>query len=245
MKILEKIVKNALKKKGLRIVREDKFNRQQAQVEFSDRVFRNATGSRSQLFQDLFVLSETNGKEDGFFVEFGATNGVDLSNTYLLEKRYGWTGILAEPARYWGEQLRKNRNVTIDFRCVWSESGKKLEFNETESRELSTIDVFSSRDAHAGRRESGLRYYIETVSLLDLLKQNNAPQVIDYLSIDTEGSELDILSAFDFSKYDIKIITCEHNYTSDREKIHLLLTANGYQRKYTDLSFFDDWYVRE
>ena len=51
--------------------------------------------SRSQLRQDLFVIFELKGKKRGYFVEFGATNGIDLSNTYLLETEFSWTGILA------------------------------------------------------------------------------------------------------------------------------------------------------
>tara|TARA_B100000242_G_C42645512_1_gene303440 strand:- start:264 stop:500 length:237 start_codon:yes stop_codon:yes gene_type:complete len=78
-----------------------------------------------------------------------------------------------------------------------------------------------------------------------MLKKHNAPKTIDYLSIDTEGSEFEILSNFDFDEYDIKIITCEHNYTSMREKIFDLLSAQGYERKYSEFSLFDDWYVRK
>ena len=63
--------------------------------------------------------------------------------------------------------------------------------------------------------------------LLDLLAAHNCPREIDYLSIDTEGSELPILNAFDFSKYDIKIVTVEHNYCEpDRQQIHDLLFAD-------------------
>ena len=58
---------------------------------------------------------------------------------------------------------------------------------------------------------------VETISLNDLLKKFNAPKYIDYLSIDTEGSEFEILSSLDFSKY-ISVITCEHNYSSKRKK---------------------------
>jgi hypothetical protein len=56
--------------------------------------------SKSQLKQDLFVLAELDFKSNGFFVEFGATNGIDLSNTHLLENEFGWGGILAEPAKF-------------------------------------------------------------------------------------------------------------------------------------------------
>jgi hypothetical protein len=61
-------------------------------------VMRALPHSTAQLRQDLFVLSFLQCKSDGFFVEFGATNGIDWSNTHLLETQYGWNGILAEPA---------------------------------------------------------------------------------------------------------------------------------------------------
>ena len=80
--------------------------------------------------------------------------------------------------------------------------------------------------------------------MLDLLEKYNAPKTIDYLSIDTEGSEYEILSVFDFDAFDIRVITCEHNYTPMREQLFELLTKNGYERKYSELSLFDDWYVR-
>lgn len=245
MKIVKKIVKNELKKRGLAAIEDSQLVSLNSFKNFSNLLFRDIVGSQSQLYQDLFILLETKAKRDGFFVEFGATNGIELSNTYLLEKEYGWTGILAEPARCWHQQLKNNRISKLDFRCVWKESGQKLEFNETNSPELSTINSFSSCDNHSSSRADGARYSVETVSLVDLLKQNSAPKTIDYLSIDTEGSELEILSAFDFSMYDVKIISCEHNYTPNREEIHSLLTANGYTRKYAEISYFDDWYVKE
>ena len=78
----------------------------------------------------------------------------------------------------------------------------------------------------------------------DLLVKYNAPKIIDYLSIDTEGSEFNILNNFDFNKYKFRIITCEHNFTPNKNKIHKLLTKNGYVKKHSSLvSFVDDWYV--
>lgn len=201
--------------------------------------------SRSQLGQDIFVLSELGFKKNGFFVEFGAANGIDLSNTYFLEKEFRWTGILSEPATIWHDQLKKNRSCWVDTDCVWEISGQKIEFNETVVAELSTINRFSSGDLHSGARKGGRTYKVSTVSLNDLLTRYDAPPVIDYLSIDTEGSELAILSSFDFKKTKIRVITCEHNYTPMRDKIFDLLTGNGYTRKYEQISKFDDWYVLE
>ena len=203
----------------------------------------NLSYSKSQLRQDLFVLSELGFQKEGFFVEFGATNGIDLSNTYILEKRFGWTGILAEPAEMWQKDLRKNRKANIETKCVWKSSGENIVFNETEVGELSTVDSFSDTDKHKKSRKSGKRYTVETIALLDLLDKFEAPKLIDYLSIDTEGSEYEILKNFDFDKYKFRVITCEHNYTSKREKIFDLLTKNGYARKFEEISKFDDWYV--
>lgn len=200
--------------------------------------------SKSQLKQDVFVLLQTGFKTNGFFVEFGATNGVELSNTHLLEKEFGWNGILAEPAICWHDDLVKNRTASICTKCVWRNSGELLTFNMVSDAELSTIAEFNNRDNHSKSRSNGSCYQVETISLLDLLMLNNAPENIDYLSIDTEGSEFEILMAFDFDKYDIKIITCEHNYTDDRDKIYKLLSGHGYTRLFEGLSKWDDWYVR-
>ena len=200
--------------------------------------------SRAQFRQDLFVMGELGFKQGGYFVEFGATNGVDLSNTYLLEQEFAWTGILAEPARCWHEPLRANRACAVDTHCVWSHTGLHLGFVEVmEVAELSTLRSLSALDMHAPVRECHQSYEVETIALNDLLKQYQAPARMDYLSIDTEGSELQILQHLDFDRYRFNIITCEHNFTPAREQIHALLTQRGYVRKYKEVSKVDDWYV--
>jgi FkbM family methyltransferase len=200
--------------------------------------------SRAQLFQDLFVLFSLSQKRDGFFVEFGATDGVELSNTLLLERSYDWSGILAEPAKCWHESLRMNRKCVIDTRCVWTKSGEVVEFNEVADRELSTITKYSNHDGHSVSRRAGKKYPVESVSLEDLLGSNGAPNRIDYLSVDTEGSELDILRAFNFNKYDVRMITVEHNFTMNRDAIRILLESRGFSRVFENFSMWDDWYRR-
>lgn len=211
--------------------------------------FENLPNSKSQLGQDLFALSRLGFKRNGFFVEFGATNGINLSNSYLLETKFNRNGILAEPAKLWHSSLKKNRSASIEIDCVWKSTGETLLFNEInngQDGELSTIDCFSGNDYHQKvRKASGNKYEVKTISLSDMLKKYNAPKNIDYLSIDTEGSEFEILKAFNFDEYKIKVITCEHNFTSNRDKIHNLLSSNGYKRIFTELSLWDDWYEKK
>lgn len=210
---------------------------------FLDYCRRNLHLSKSQIFQDLFVLFQTGEKRGGYFVEFGAGDGLFLSNTHLLEKQFGWSGILAEPARAWHPRLQQTRGCSIDHRCVWDRSGERLEFNETAEPEYSTVVQYSASDRHSAKREKGHRYLVETVSLIDLLQRNKAPRLIDYLSIDTEGSELEILKAFDFDRYDVRLISVEHNYTGIRLDICRLLQSQGFTRKFETVSQWDDWYV--
>ena len=118
-------------------------------------------------------------------------------------------------------------------------------FNETTNPSLSTVASLRYDDwAREIREISDNNYTIETISLVDLLKKYNAPKIIDYLSIDAEGSEFDILSNFDFDKYQFRVITCEHNNTEMRQRIFKLLIAHGYVRKFDDLSQFEDWYIK-
>jgi FkbM family methyltransferase len=205
----------------------------------------NSMNSHAQLFQDLLVVFLMKGKRDGFFVEFGATNGRDLSNTSVLEEHFGWKGILAEPAKCWHGALKANRRAAIDTRCVWSETGAQLEFKETEIAELSTLSDLVDKDSNRAGRVKGMTYSVETVSLNDLLKTYSAPREIDYLSIDTEGSELSILQTFNFADYNIQIMTVEHNFVEpNRQEVFKLLSHNGFMRLFEPLSKFDDWYVK-
>ena len=210
-----------------------------------DKIMQLWSQSKAQLKQDIFVLIHLNFKKEGFFVEFGATNGIDLSNTYLLESKFNWNGILAEPSKGWHKNLMENRSCYICTDCVWSKSNELIDFNQVENQELSTISLYNNSDSHKETRTVGTNYKVKTISLNELLKRYHAPKVIDYLSIDTEGSEFDILKELDFEQFSFRVITVEHNYTSKREKIYNLLTEKGYLRKFTLFSKWDDWYFLE
>lgn len=197
--------------------------------------------SRSQLSQDIFALTVNNYKSNGFFIEFGSCDGKYFSNTFLLEKYFNWSGILAEPAKEWHNSLMKNRKVHIEKKCVWESSGDELIFSEAVDPALSYI---SSPSTDLVDNAKKIEYKVETISLFDLLKKYNAPNNIDFLSIDTEGSEYRILKDFDFNLYNFKVICVEHNYSNDRKLINNLLKNNNYKQVHSFLSRFDDWYIK-
>jgi FkbM family methyltransferase len=193
----------------------------------------------SQLGQDDWILNLID-KPKGYFVEFGATDGVEKSNTLLLEQQ-GWSGIVAEPAKMWHESLLKNRTCHIDLSCVSITTGDTVKF--TEAGEYSTISAYIKSDHHSGNRQTNNEYEVPTITLQDLLDKYNAPTVIDYLSIDTEGSELDILeNYFQSATRTITAITVEHNYTPAKDSIHKLLTGLGYSQFDPTQTRWDSWY---
>jgi FkbM family methyltransferase len=200
---------------------------------------------KSQLRQDLFVLFVTNFKQDGYFIEAGASDGVTFSNTFTLEKNFNWEGILIEPNIYWKESLSKNRTCHIGYKALWKENNSIL-FNEIQNNptlsHVSTVDLSSWMfDINQEKKQ---QYIVPSITLLDILNYYNAPNNIDYLSLDIEGSEYDALSSFDFKTYNIEIITVEHNYSPNREKIFDLL-QDKYTRVLTEVSGKEDWYIKK
>jgi FkbM family methyltransferase len=204
----------------------------------------NDRSSHAQNHQDLWVLHEARRKSFGYFVEFGATDGVNLSNTYLLERDFNWGGILAEPNPVWHADLKRNRRADIDLRCVFSTTGARVKFAATKYPELGTIVDFAFKDGHAESRRDHDVIEIETVSLNDLLESHHAPRNIDYISIDTEGSELDILQCFDFEKWDVMLFSIEHNATEQEHALDQLMRRHGYVRRHPSYSLIDAWYCK-
>lgn len=199
--------------------------------------------SVSQLGQDIWALEKSGFKRGGYFVEFGATDGVLLSNTWLLETEFGWNGLCAEPNPVYFAELKQNRRCTVSEACIGARTGDEVDFILAE--EYGGIADYAAEDMHADRRAAyrteGQVMRVETISLDDFLRQSGAPRDIDYLSIDTEGSELDILTAFPFDRWNVSLITVEHNNTPQRDALRALLGKAGY--RWTQVQF-DDWYER-
>lgn len=219
-------------------------------VNFIDYLKYNKKEIKSQLYQDIFASFIINDRFDKSFLEFGATNGIDLSNTYMLENELSWSGSLAEPDRNWIEDLKKNRpNSNIIRECIWSSSGEKLNFFSSNVHVLSTLDDFKYSDKESmpgntsDRVKDGKIYQVETISLNDVIKKHYDEKVPSYISIDTEGSEYEILNSFNFKKYKPAVFTIEHNFTDLQIKIDKLMKENNYHRVFKNLTAFDAWYI--
>ncbi|PQM56331.1 MAG: hypothetical protein CML39_05055 [Rhodobacteraceae bacterium] len=218
-------------------------------LQFYSFILLNHKLSSSQLFQDLFVLFSLEGKRDGQFLEFGATDGRNLSNTFSLEAAFGWQGVLAEPSPQWHDKLRSNRpNATIITDCIYSESGRNLDFFVSSNGELSSLEEFRNSSQHGNnqkRNENGYNTQVSSVSLNDVFVKHFDSKSIEYMSVDTEGCELLILKNFDFQAFGAKIINVEHNYQDNEKELDVLLAANNYRRVFSEFSQFDGWYIRD
>jgi FkbM family methyltransferase len=187
--------------------------------------------SYSQFKQDLQVIEFYKEKRGGFFIEIGASDGIEISNTYLLETQYDWKGICVEPIPYRYEKLVVNRpNSKCSEKAVIGVSGLKLSFDIAKNGDgMSGISSYII-DKHRQQIDVNKEIItVETISFNDLLEQFEAPSFIEYLSLDTEGTELTILESLDFDSYKIGLIDVEHNYMEPkRTEIRNFLISKGY-----------------
>lgn len=237
---------NALEKSGLESIVQ-RWSQEKVSKNLLNFIYANHQASTSQLQQDLialYIASKISEKKTGFFLEFGATDGVTLSNTYLLESR-NWKGILAEPDQSWHASLFKNRTAVIVTQCVYSKSGEMVKFRESSVGELSGILEFAENDGWGETRRKGSITEVETISLEDLLIQKNAPKHINFLSIDTEGSEYEIIKDFNFELWHIDFVAIEHNFTPARETLRIKMEDSGYIQIFPIISAWDSWFIRK
>ena len=198
-----------------------------------ERKFYSQCKQDSYLYENVFKE-----KRNGVFVDIGANDGVTLSNTYFFEKQMGWTGICIEPIPEIFERLRSNRKCTCIQGCISEKSGTQS-FLRVRSRSFNTemlsglIEKYNPRHLQRIQREvkrTGGTTEILTVPcyiLTELLLEKNISHV-DYLSLDTEGGELDILKSIDFSRIDIEVIDVENNYKSP--DFQQFLESRGYKK---------------
>lgn len=187
----------------------------------------------SQLGQDRFVDEFFGYKENLNFLDVGAHDGITISNTFFLEKNRNWKGICIEPQPSEFEKLLINRNcICVNVAISNYEGETDFTFVEGYANMLSGIsDEYNS--FHRERISGEVHHYggdIKTIKvrvkkLQTILDENNFHD-IDFCSIDTEGSEFNIVKSIDFEKSNIKMFIIENNYK--QTDIQEFLQTKGY-----------------
>ena len=166
----------------------------------------------SKIGQDKWVLDRHDNKTGGFFVDIGAHDGIELSNTYTLEKDFGWYGICVEANPESFIKLKENRTCSLENSPVLDTSGITVPFYaHEEDPMLSAVAPFGYVKDYDNNCFRYPQHHLTTISLNNLLQKHGAPSTIDYISIDVEGFEKEILETFNFTEYDIKCWTVEAN----------------------------------
>ena len=189
----------------------------------------------SQFGQDEWVAKLFRGKRNGYFIEMGAADGVFLSNTLFLEKKFGWTGLLVEPTRNFQRLVKNRPGCVSDNSCVASERKIVNLFEAyllTDSSEdtimsivrddLDIKDYKTINDGHDLVCERA--YQVNAVPLEEILLKHSVPKVVDYFSLDVEGQEYEVLKNFPFQEYTFMCLGVE----CPTVELHELLEKKGY-----------------
>lgn len=192
--------------------------------------------------QDRWVAEVFNYKKSGYFLDFGGFEGLLHDNTFYLEKFLNWRGILVEPNPIpYSSACAVRSCITINA-ALWREGRQSLEF--TDSHGLSSFVEFIENDSNASLRKNISKriFNVDTINPTELLERFSAPELIEYMSLDVEGAELDVLKALDLKKYKVALLSVEHNHEEEkRGKIRAHLRNLNYDvvDHYNDDLFFN------
>jgi FkbM family methyltransferase len=145
--------------------------------------------------QDEWVIQATGGMQGGYFVEIGGFDGIRHSNTYALEKSFGWTGLLVDADPDLHEQARRNRPKCKHLcAAVAHYKGRSRFLRGGPWGGLEGLMPQGWKDEHRRRQTEVI--FVNTTTLTEVFEAQNAPELIDYLSLDVEGAEVPILEEF-------------------------------------------------
>lgn len=195
---------------------------------------------KSQKGQDRWVLETLGNKREGYFVDLAATDGMVHSNSWVLEKKFGWRGIAIEPNPYFFPKLQRNREC-VKLQLVVDQQAGTTPFR-IDNLGLGGI-VADDTDNNEQLRGEELRHAeiteLESKTLTQILDEHDAPHRIEYLSLDVEGAEERVIRGLDLGKYTFECMTIERPSAFVNE----CLFQNGY--RFVKNYNFDTFYVHE
>ncbi|CAK9085141.1 Protein Star [Durusdinium trenchii] len=186
-----------------------------------------------------YSFSAGESTRQGVFVELGAGDGLDKSNSLAFEQKLGWTGLLIEPSSKLYQQLQQNRpNAKCVQACVAGRAGRKDFVEDGLNSGTTSRHMLSNHSTKSLMCES-------LSSLIDLHLAEHGSH-IDYLSLDVEGSELEILRTFNFQKHQVDVISVDIDDILPEtmyKRLSRLLRRNGY--RFLDRIVADEIWVRQ
>jgi FkbM family methyltransferase len=196
---------------------------------------------KSQYGQDKWIIEHLfPNKRDGFFIEIGAGDGEIISNTWTLEKELGWKGICIEPHPENFPVLQANRTAAL-YNKVIADFNGEVDYYQVKDN-VASLALFSGLNVPKQYNEMKI-VKMPCVTLHTALEELNCPKVVDYLSMDTEGSDLAILKKFfgENKERQVLVISIEKNDKIYDLRVRELLTPLGFKKVTTVV--IDDIYV--
>ncbi|KAK8747571.1 hypothetical protein OTU49_016464 [Cherax quadricarinatus] len=178
----------------------------------------------SQNGQSKVVAKILRGKRGGFFVEAGAYNGEELSNTLYLERELGWKGLLVEPDpwNFWALRKRSRKAHSIHACLSPNPFPREVSFKQSD-----TMGHIVSRSEEGGRQ--GIYARVKCFPLYSLLLALNSTHV-DFLSLDVEGAELQVLKTVPWESVSIDVLCVEHRHVPEgSQALATFLQEKGYK----------------
>lgn len=200
----------------------------------------------SQHGEDFFIWQRLEFKPEGTYIEIGAYDGVSLSNSLFFEQ-IGWKGMLVEAHPDLVDACRKSRpDASVVHAALGEKDGGKVTFSMVRgSVGLDTLSFVSTNDRHRRRIEAN-HGRIEIVDVparnLESLLAESGIREVDWISVDVEGAELDVLKGAGLNRFRPKIILVEDNSGGVDTSVTDYLDQFGYQLEQT--IGCNDLYVR-
>lgn len=199
-------------------------------------------GPFAQFGEDQILERIFGGKGRGYCVEVGAYDGLTGSATYLFERK-GWDCLLIEPLPESFEQITRNRQALVKNVAVSSTEGEQTFTVAENVEQMSTLQLTTEHDQWIRDVGGSARQVVVPTATLDTLLEEAGFPWIDFITIDVEGHELEVLKGVSLEKHKPRILIIEDNSTGGDSEVTRYLTGERYVNfRRTGVN---DWYAHE
>jgi FkbM family methyltransferase len=194
---------------------------------------------------DRYIEDYFKDQKDGNCIEVGVSDGIKGSNTLLFEKR-GWKTLCIDPVPEHVEQAKRIREQVIECACShYNGFDYFTSYNIGENNIRSSLSSLATDprliESHKDIINDTDQFMVTVKRLTNVLDDVNWPKEIDFVSVDTEGTELDVLKGMDFNKYRVKLLVVENNFEDADVKDYLNDLGFIFDQRF----FVNDFYVNK